>query len=51
VDVDSIPSPVIEPVSPMIVEEQVLAIEEMDVDTWGETQNPSTEKNPCNKLD
>jgi hypothetical protein len=51
-DVDAIPSPVIEPVSLTIVEEkdqQNPTTKEMDIDPRRELQNPSTEKNPCNK--
>jgi hypothetical protein len=35
VDIDAIPSLVIEPISPMIVEEQNPTTEEMDIDQWG----------------
>jgi hypothetical protein len=41
---------VIKPISPTIVEEKNLMTEELDVDMQGETQNPSTKKNPTQKL-
>jgi hypothetical protein len=53
VDVDAIPSPVTESVSLTIVEEQeqqILATEEMNIDMWGEKQNPSTEKKPTQQI-
>jgi hypothetical protein len=51
VDVDVIPSPVIEPVSPTLVEEQqVPATKEMEVETWREIGNPSTYQNPAQQL-
>jgi hypothetical protein len=39
--VDVIPSPIIEPVSPTIVEEQEPVTEKMDVDRRDEEQNPT----------
>jgi hypothetical protein len=46
VDVDVIPSLVIELVSPTLVEEKhVLTIEEMEIDTQGEIRNPCMEQN------
>jgi len=50
-NVDLIPSPVIEPVSPTIIEEQDLVTEETDVDTQGEKKNPIIYKNLMKKIE